>query len=132
MTSWNPGAGTHFGYTAEEMIGQSSTRLMPLARVAEQPDILGKIRAGKPVDHYENTTPYTEGWRDHLDISITVSLVRDRSGWIVGASKIARDITERKKVESERARVHRMEEEARQQAEEASRMKDEFLANRVT
>ncbi len=126
VTSWNPGAERIFGYTAEEMIGQSSTRLMPPARVAEEPDILGKIRAGKPVDHYETQRQTKDG--RIIDISITVSPVRDRSGRIVGASKIARDITERKKVESERARVHRMEEEARQQAEEASRMKDEFLA----
>ena len=126
VTSWNPGAERIFGYTAEEMIGQSITRLMPPARVAEEPDILGKIRAGKRVDHYETQRQTKDG--RIIDISITVSPVRDRSGRIVGASKIARDITERKKVESERARVHRMEEEARQQAEEASRMKDEFLA----
>ena len=126
VTSWNPGAERIFGYSAEEMIGQSITRLMPPDRVAEEPDILGMIRAGKRMDHYETQRQTKDG--RIIDISITVSPVRDRSGRIVGASKIARDITERKKVESERARVHRMEEEARQQAEEASRMKDEFLA----
>ena len=126
VTSWNPGAERIFGYTADEMIGQSITRLMPPERVAEEPDILGKIRAGKRVDHYETQRQKKDG--QIIDISITVSPVRDRSGRIVGASKIARDITERKKVESESAHIHRMEEEARQQAEQASRMKDEFLA----
>ena len=96
IQSWNPGAQQIFGYTAEEVIGQPVTILMPQDRVDEEPGILGRIRRGEKVNHYETVRQHKDGTL--IDISLNVSPVYDAHGKVVGASKIARDITEHKKV----------------------------------
>ena len=97
ITSWNRGAERLFGYTAQEAVGQSITMLIPDDRPEEEPMILGRIRRGETVDHYETVRQRKDG--SLLDISLTVSPIKDSQGRIVGASKIARDITQRKHAE---------------------------------
>nr|WP_249156073.1 PAS domain S-box protein [Bradyrhizobium japonicum] len=98
IQSWNDGAERLFGYRKEETIGQSITMLIPTDRQDEKPRILAKIRAGERVQHYETVRKRKDG--SLIDISLTISPIQDSSGRIVGASKIARDITERKLAES--------------------------------
>jgi PAS domain S-box-containing protein len=95
ITSWNKGAERIFGYTAEEAIGHSITMIIPPERLSEEHDFLAKIRRGEAVDHLETVRIRKDG--KLIDISVTVSPVRDRTGRIVGASKVARDITVRKR-----------------------------------
>ena len=97
IASWNHGAERLFGYTAEEAIGKSISFLIPPDRHDEEPAILERIRRGERIEHYETIRQRKDGRL--LDISITVSPIRDAQGNIVGASKIARDITRRKRVE---------------------------------
>jgi PAS domain S-box-containing protein len=97
ITSWNHGAERLFGYTAEETIGKPITMLIPAERHDEEPTILGRIRRGERIDHYETVRQRKDG--STVDISLTVSPVRNPKGTIVGASKIARDITERRRAE---------------------------------
>lgn len=97
ITGWNAAAERLFGYTAKEAIGQPVTMLMPPDRVNEEPGILERIRRGERIDHYETVRRRKDG--SLLDISLTVSPVRDAHGRIVGASKVARDVTERRKAE---------------------------------
>lgn len=97
ITSWNQGAQRLFGYTAEEAIGKPVTMLIPEERHDEEPTILGRIRRGERIDHYETVRQRKDG--SAVDISLTVSPVRNSDGTIVGASKIARDITERRRAE---------------------------------
>jgi PAS domain S-box-containing protein len=97
ITSWNQGAERLFGYTAEEVIGKPVTLLIPPERRDEEQGILQHIRRGEPIEHYETVRRGKDG--SLLDISLTVSPIRDTKGNIVGASKIARDITRRKRVE---------------------------------
>jgi PAS domain S-box-containing protein len=126
ITSWNPGAQRLFGYTADEAVGKPVTLLIPEGHHNEEPAILEKLRRGQRIDHYETKRVRKDG--TILDISLTVSPVRDQSGKIIGASKIARDITEQKRFESERAQLLENEKAARSEAEAANRIKDEFLA----
>jgi len=133
ITSWNYGAEQIFGYTADEMIGTSIMRLIPPDRREEEREILSRIRRGERFDHFETIRVAKDGRQ--LNVSITVSPIKDSTGHVVGASKVARDITERKKAEEqaeaadrERMRLLDSEREARSQAERASRLKDEFLA----
>jgi PAS domain S-box-containing protein len=97
VTSWNEGAARIFGYTAEEMIGQPILRVIPKHRHSEEYDILARLRRGEHIRHYETIRVAKDG--REIDISVTVSPLRDRSGKIVGASKVARDITERKQAD---------------------------------
>lgn len=97
ITSWNRGAEGIFGYTAQEAVGQPITMLIPAERTDEEIMILGRIRAGGTVDHYETVRRRKDG--SLLDVSLTISPIKDAQGRIVGASKIARDITERKLAE---------------------------------
>jgi PAS domain S-box-containing protein len=97
ILSWNSGAERIFGYTAAEAIGRSVTMLMPADRVNEEPAILERIRRGALVNHYETVRRRKDGTL--LDISLTVSPVKDAQGNIIGASKVARDITQRKRAE---------------------------------
>ena len=97
ITSWNQAAEQLFGYTAEEVIGKPVTLLIPPERHDEEPGILERIRRGERIEHYETVRRRKDG--SLLDISLTVSPIRDAKGNIVGASKIARDITRRKRVE---------------------------------
>ena len=97
ITSWNRGAERIFGYTAEEMIGSSILRIIPLERQAEEAAILSKLRRGERVEHYETVRRKKDGRL--CDISLTVSPLLDEDGNVIGASKIARDITEQKRAQ---------------------------------
>jgi PAS domain S-box-containing protein len=97
IQTWNPAAMHLFGYTAEEAVGQPVTMLIPVDRQDEEPSILDRLRRGERIHHYETVRRRKDG--SLVDISLTVSPVRDSSGRIVGASKIARDITERKEAQ---------------------------------
>ncbi len=112
ISSWNEGAARMFGYTAEETIGRPVTMLMPPDYVNEEPGILERLRRGERIDHYETVRRRKDGTL--LDISLTVSPIRDGSGRIIGASKIARDITERKRAQ---AALQKSAEEFRQLAD---------------
>jgi PAS domain S-box-containing protein len=103
ITSWNRGAERIFGYTAQEVIGKSITLLIPEDRQNEEPQILARLQRGERVDHYETIRRRKDGRLLH--ISLTISPVRDGQGTIIGASKIARDITERKRAEEIRAQL---------------------------
>jgi PAS domain S-box-containing protein len=100
IQTWNQGAQAIFGYTAEEAIGQPVTMLIPEERIDEEPGILSRIRRGEAVDHYETIRKRKDG--SLINISLNVSPVRDTHGVIIGASKIARDVTERNRFESAR------------------------------
>jgi PAS domain S-box-containing protein len=97
VNSWNIGAERLFGYAAEEMIGKSITILIPQDRHNEEPAILERIKRGERVNHYETIRLRKDG--SLIDISLSVSPIKDVEGRIVGASKIARDNTEKKKAE---------------------------------
>jgi PAS domain S-box-containing protein len=99
ITSWNRGAEQLFGYAADEVVGQSITILIPPERLDEETMVLERIRRGERIDHYETVRRRKDG--ASVDISLTVSPVRDATGRIVGASKIARDITERKRADEQ-------------------------------
>ena len=103
ITSWNKSAERLFGYTAEEVIGQPITILIPPDRLEEEPEIISRLKRGERVDHFETVRRRKDG--SLIDISLTISPVRDASGNIIGASKVARDITESKRmmVELQRA-----------------------------
>ncbi len=126
ITSWNPAAERIMGYGSQEAVGKHIKLIIPPERWAEEDDVLARIRRGEKVDHFETIRRTKDGRL--LNVSLTVSPVRDADGRVVGASKVARDITERKRLEEERDRLYASERAARQDAEEASRLKDEFLA----
>lgn len=94
ITSWNAGAQRIFGYTADEIIGKSVTALIPEGHQDEEPTILARLRAGQRIEHYETVRITKEGRL--IDISLTVSPIKGPDGKIMGASKIARDITEQR------------------------------------
>jgi PAS domain S-box-containing protein len=119
VTSWNAGAERTFGYPAAEMLGRSITLLFPADRLAEEADLLARIARGERVEHFETVRIRRDGGR--IQVSVTLSPLRDTDGEIVGASKIVRDI-------SERVRLVAQERHARAEAEHANRLKDEFLA----
>lgn len=103
VTSWNQAAEKLFGYTEEEMIGQSITVLIPKDRSNEETQILNHLRKGEKVDHFETKRVTKDGRL--LDLSLTISPIKDSAGNIIGASKIARDITERKRVDEINTRL---------------------------
>jgi PAS domain S-box-containing protein len=103
IVSWNSAAENLFGYAAEEVIGKSITILIPAELHDEEPKILERIRRGDSLDHYETIRQRKDGSR--FPVSLSVSPVKDAHGAIVGASKIARDITARKRAEHERDRI---------------------------
>jgi PAS domain S-box-containing protein len=98
IQTWNRGAQCIFGYTAEEIVGKHVTVLMPPERYDEEPGILARLRRGARIDHYQTVRRRKDGTL--IDISLTVSPVRDRAGRIIGASKIARDISDQKRAET--------------------------------
>jgi PAS domain S-box-containing protein len=112
ILSWNRGAARIFGYEPAEAIGKSVTLIIPPELHAEELQILAKLRRGERIDHFDTTRIAKDGRR--ISVSLTVSPIRDASGVVVGASKIARDISERKRAE--------------QALREAGRRKDEFLS----
>ena len=140
ITSWNQGAQRIFGYSAEEMIGTSIKRIIAPDRQQEEDQILARLRQGERVDHFD-TVRVTKDGRE-LHVSLTISPIKDTNGKVIGASKIARDITDRKLAEAalrgaqkaaeeanaEKARLLDSERIARAEAERANRVKDEFLA----
>src|SRR5262249_1348753 len=99
ITSWNKGAELIFGYSAEEAIGKPVTMLIPPERQHEGDVILDHIRRGTRIEHYETVRQRKDG--SLLDISLTVSPIRGVSGKVVGASKIARDISDRRRSEAQ-------------------------------
>lgn len=100
IASWNKGAEIIFGYTAQEAIGRSITMLIPEENLDEEPGIIERIRRGERVEPYETVRQRKDG--ECIYISLSVSPVRDEQGRVVGASKIARDITERRRAEEQR------------------------------
>jgi PAS domain S-box-containing protein len=102
IQSWNAAAERVFGYTAEEAVGRPITMLFPADRLDEEDRIIARIRAGERVEHFDTVRLRKDGTA--IPISLTISPIRDREGRIIGASKIARDITERKRAE-ERLRL---------------------------
>jgi PAS domain S-box-containing protein len=112
IMSWNTGAERLFGYTAEEAIGRPITMIIPKERLEEEQRILAQISQGERLEHFETERVTKSGKR--IPLSLTVSPIRNSLGQIIGASKVARDITARKQLEAEQ--------------EEANRRKDEFLA----
>ena len=135
VTSWNPAAERLFGYTADEMIGQSITKVIPASRLAEEDYVLGRIRTGQSVQHFETVRQAKDGRL--IDISLTVSPIRNAAGRLIGASKIARDITKHKELLAAQRDAQAREETARRQVlevenrriQEGSRIKSEFVAN---
>lgn len=113
ITSWNASAERIFGYTSAEAVGQHITLIIPDDRRDEETLIIGSVRAGQRVDHFETKRRTRDGRL--IDISLTVSPIKDIDGRIIGASKIARDVTEQRRTEALLA--------------ETSRRKDEFLTN---
>jgi PAS domain S-box-containing protein len=112
VTSWNAGAERMFGYSAQEMVGQSILALVPPDRQSEEEMILARVRSGQVVDHFETVRLTKSG--AELSVSVTVSPIKDAGGKVIGASKIARDITE-----------HRQAEEALRSGEECMRLATE-------
>ena len=112
IQTWNSGAERMFGYTAEEAIGRNITMIVPEDRLPEETEVLRRVRIGLSMEHFETVRRRKDGGL--IDISLTVSPIRSANGEVVGASKIARDITESLRL--------------RAMAEDASRLKDEFLA----
>ncbi len=98
VQTWNAGAERLFGYTSKEMIGRSITVLLPHGQLDEEARILARIRRGEPIDHFETLRRRKDGRL--IDVSLTVSPIRDSRGTIIGASKIARDISRRKATEN--------------------------------
>ncbi len=99
ITSWNRGAEKLLGYTAEEMIGNSMTNLVPPDRAGELLGLLEKVNRGEPVENFESVRRRKNG--QNIDVSITISPIRDSAGVLVGVSKIAKDITERNRTRAE-------------------------------
>lgn len=119
IKSWNSAAEQLFGFTAAEIVGQSVRILIPNDRQLEEDDVLARIRRGDRVDHYETIRRRKDG--SLVPVSLTVSPIRRPDGTVIGASKIARDISDRERAEQERQRLLAM-------SRDASRLKDEFLA----
>jgi PAS domain S-box-containing protein len=137
ITSWNPGAEKIFGFTAGEVEGTSVLRLVPTDRNAEEQLILGRIKAGKSVQHFETIRQKKNGRLIH--VSITASPIKNAVGRVIGVSKVARDITERKRAEAVQRRIEvlaasnrKLEQEiARRRAVEASLHESESHQTRL-
>jgi PAS domain S-box-containing protein len=97
IQSWNGGAESVFGYTAKEAVGQHITIIIPQDRLAEEDEILGRLRHGERIDHFQTVRRRKDGTL--IDVSVTISPIRDSSGRVIGASKVARDITLQKEAE---------------------------------
>ncbi len=126
ITSWNRAAERLFGYTEREVLGRSITIIIPKERLFEEDEILRRLHLGQSIEHFETERITKDGRL--IPISLTVSPIRARDGHVVGASKIARDISDRKRLERERDELRRLEQAALAQARLANQAKDEFLA----
>jgi PAS domain S-box-containing protein len=126
ITSWNPSAEKLFGFTVAEALGRPMAVIIPADRLHEAAEALRRLRQGEVVAHFETIRTRKDG--TPVEISLTVSPVRTADGEIVGASNIARDISDRKRIETDRRALLALEQAARAEAEAANRAKDEFLA----
>jgi PAS domain S-box-containing protein len=126
ITSWNRAAERMYGYAAEEVLGRHISLIAPPELSGELQEIMSRIRRGERVEHLETTRVRRDGTR--IEVSVTVSPLRDASGRLVGASTIARGITEQKRAEAERERLLESEQRARRAAERVNLAKDEFLS----
>ena len=126
ITSWNGAAERMFGWSAEEAVGQHITLIIPVEYHEEETHVLARLARGERINHFETIRQRKDGTR--LPVSLTVSPVRDAAGVIVGASKVARDISERRLVEHARQTLLEHEQKARSEAEAMNRSKDQFLA----
>jgi len=126
VTSWNPAAEKLYGYSAAEMVGKPIVILIPSDHPDEEARILERIRRGERISGYETKRIKKDGTL--MDVSLTVSPIKDSLGRVIGASKIARNITEQKRAAVRERDALRQAQLSRRQAEEASRTKDEFLA----
>ncbi len=126
VTSWNTAAERLFGYSADEVIGQSITIIIPRERMSEEDRVLAEIRAGRRVEHFETVRQRKDG--SSVDVSITVSPIKDAAGVVGGASKIARDISERRRIERVRDELIERERFASDEAV-AARDRLQFLAD---
>jgi PAS domain S-box-containing protein len=119
IQTWNAAAERVFGFTAAQAVGRHISLIIPADRAAEEEEIIARIRAGERVKHFDTVRVRSDG--QHIPVSLTISPIRGEAGQIVGASKIARDITDRKKAEE---RIYGLMAELRQ----TDKRKDEFLA----
>ena len=133
VTSWNQAAERLFGYTSEEIVGQSILRVIPPELYAEEDHILAELRRGNRIERYETERVHKDGRRLH--ISLTISPIRDAAGVVIGAAKVAHDVTELRERQAQlkqnaadRELLLQSERAARAEAERLGRLKDEFLA----
>lgn len=126
IRTWNKGAERIFGWKSEEVVGKAINIIIPPDRQDEEPQILARIGRGERVDHFETVRMKKDG--QLIDVSVTISPIRDASGKVVGASKIARDISLQKQAQRDMQRAKEAADHARAEAERVSLMKDEFLA----
>ena len=126
ITSWNASAERIFGWSAAEAVGQHITLIIPPEYHAEETQVLARLARGERIGHFETVRQRKDGSR--LPVSLTVSPIRDATGTVVGASKVARDISERRLVEHARQLLLEQEQKARSEAEALNRSKDQFLA----
>ncbi|MDE2050395.1 MAG: PAS domain S-box protein [Gammaproteobacteria bacterium] len=126
IRSWNRAAERLFGYAADEAVGQPITLIIPPERVQEEQEILARLRSGERIEHFETVRVARSGRR--IDVALTISPIRNANGAIVGASKIARDISDRKACDEAQQRTIGELKRAEEALREADRRKDEFLA----
>jgi PAS domain S-box-containing protein len=133
ITTWNKGAERIFGWTVEEVVGKPITIIIPPDRLEEEPKILARLRAGERVDHFETIRQTKDGRL--INVSVTISPVRDSTGKITGVSKVGRDITLQKHYQQElmaardaAEQAKRVADQAREEAETANQAKDHFLS----
>ncbi|HEX7294936.1 MAG TPA: PAS domain S-box protein [Pyrinomonadaceae bacterium] len=126
IQTWNGSAEALFGYRADEIVGKSVTILIPPDRLWEEEQILSRLRRGLPAVRMETIRVAKDGRQ--IPVSLTVSPLKNSEGEVVGASKLIQDISDRKRIEDERQELLAREQLLRNQAEEAGRIKDEFLA----
>ncbi|MDX2096228.1 MAG: PAS domain S-box protein, partial [Leptolyngbyaceae cyanobacterium bins.59] len=126
IDSWNRGAEKLYGYAAREILGQPSTRLLPTDRLHEDASIIERLQRGDRMEPYETVRQHKKG--QLIDVSLSVSPIKDADGQIIGISKIARDITRRKQAEAQLQLSNERISLANAELARASRLKDEFLA----
>ena len=119
IQSWNAAAEQLFGYTAEQAVGQHISLVIPPERLSEEDQIIADLKEGKRIEHYETERVRSDGQR--VVVSLTISPIKDESGNVIGASKIARDVTQRKQLEDNLRRLAA-------DLSDADRRKNEFLA----
>lgn len=126
ITGWNQGAQRLFGYSESDAVGKHDSLIIPKEKEKEEVEVINRIAAGEVLEHFETRRIRKDG--ELIEVSLSISPIRDERGVVTGVSKIARDITERKRAE-ENIRAMRQLEGARQAAELANRTKSQFLAN---